>query len=138
MNWNINSIIQVLKRHLWARLVRACLCLSSSCRLCSFFWVLLKIQVALSFRRKHWQLNDYRKRVNEIKERGMEDLLLQKAFSINENAHNLRVIKLKAITKQMRQGLQTEAGRLRLPERCDSWIHQGTGSVPLHPYCLLQ
>lgn len=39
------------------------------------------------------------------RERGGKDLLLQKAFSINENAHNLSVIKLKALTKQMRQGL---------------------------------
>jgi len=43
-------------------------------------FLLLKIQVALSFRLKHWQLNDYRKRVNEIREREREELCIAESF----------------------------------------------------------
>lgn len=62
--------------------VCTCLHLSSSCKLSCFLWILLKIQVALSFRRKHWQLNDCRKRVNEIKEREREreELAIAESF----------------------------------------------------------
>jgi len=41
---------------------------------------------------------------------------LQKAFSINENAHNLSVIKLKALNKAIAARF-AERGGHRLPER---------------------